>query len=242
MRDKPTASIPKPIIGLSGPPLSRSLGELLTPLEFGRLALIWWTLPFHLRGNGETVMLLPGLGGSELSMTAIREYLKVLGYDVHDWGLGRNQGNVIDLLPAVAERVQHLVDQAGKPISLVGWSLGGYLARETARDYPRDVSQVITMGSPVFGGPKYTATAHYFGANGRDMDRIEARIAERFKRPIKVPITSIYSKNDGVVSWQASIDNWSPNVDHVEVRATHLGLGFSRDVLKILAEKLHRRA
>ena len=40
------------------------------------------------------------------------------------------------------------------------------------------------------------------------------------------------------VGWQASIDRHSPQVDNIKVCATHLGLGISPDVFKILARKL----
>ena len=53
-----------------------------------------------------------------------------------------------------------------------------------------------------------------------------------------MPVTSIYSKLDGIVGWQASIDRHNPQVDHIEVRATHLGLGISPEVFKIIARKL----
>jgi hypothetical protein len=71
-----------------------------------------------------------------------------------------------------------------------------------------------------------------------DVDAIEATIAARESNPIRVPVTSIYSKNDGIVGWQASIDRHSPQVDNIEVCTTHLGMGISPDVFKILAQKL----
>jgi len=43
---------------------------------------------------------------------------------------------------------------------------------------------------------------------------------------------------DGVVAWQACIDKKSPNVDHIEVNASHIGLGISADAFRIVAEKL----
>jgi hypothetical protein len=71
-----------------------------------------------------------------------------------------------------------------------------------------------------------------------NLDEIEATIAARESTPIRVPVTSIYSKRDGIVGWQASIDKHTVNVEHVEVRATHLGLGISPDIFRILARKL----
>lgn len=231
-------NIPRPMDGVSGPPLSNALRELLTPIELARLALFWWTLPFNLRGKDQTVLLLPGLGGGERSMVIIREYLRVLGYQPYDWGLGRNDGRVMDKLPKVSEIVRARAREAGAPVALIGWSLGGYFAREAARDNPTDVSQVITLGSPLVGGPKYTATARFFGRRGLDHDAIEARIAERYRTPLAVPVTSIYSKGDGVVSWQASVDEWSPDAENIEVSTTHFGFGMSKEVLTLIAERL----
>jgi hypothetical protein len=67
---------------------------------------------------------------------------------------------------------------------------------------------------------------------------MEATIAARESKPISVPITAILSKSDGVVSWKASIDKHNAQVEHREVRTTHLGLGIFPDVFKIIAHKL----
>ena len=48
----------------------------------------------------------------------------------------------------------------------------------------------------------------------------------------------IYSKRDGIIGWQASIDKHNAVVEHIEVRATHIGVGISPDVFKVLARKL----
>ena len=61
---------------------------------------------------------------------------------------------------------------------------------------------------------------------------------ERYRTPLKVPVTAIYSKRDGVVAWQACIDRWSPKVEHVEVSETHVGLGFAPRVMQIIAEAI----
>ena len=103
----------------------------------------------------------------------------------------------------------------------------GQVARELARDMPDIVDRVVTMGSPVIGGPKYTAVARAFERGGQDTDWIEAEIARRESTPITQPITAIYSRTDGIVGWQAAIDHHSPNVRHVEIDAAHLGMGFN---------------
>ena len=54
-------------------------------------------------------------------------------------------------------------------------------------------------------------------------------------------MTAVYSRSDGVVAWQACIDRHARNVEHVEVETTHLGLGFSPEVFRIIAERLARQ-
>ena len=119
-------------------------------------------------------------------------------------------------------------EATGKPVVLIGWSLGGFMAREVARDLPNVVERVITMGSPIIGGPKYTVAAPYFARWGQDLDWIELEIRSREERPITQPIHAIISKTDGIVDWQAAIDRHSPDVEHIEVDAAHLGMGFNQ--------------
>jgi pimeloyl-ACP methyl ester carboxylesterase len=123
-------------------------------------------------------------------------------------------------------------------VRLIGWSLGGFIAREVARERPAVIERVLTLGSPVVGGPKYTAVGHVYRRRGYDLDAIEAAVAARNRVPITVPVTAIYSRRDAIVSWQACIDEANPHVEHVEIDATHLGLGFNAAVYRIVAERL----
>jgi pimeloyl-ACP methyl ester carboxylesterase len=224
---------------ISAPSRIGLLREATGLLEPARLA---WSLPRLAglpRGAGEPVMVLPGFGTSDRATWVLRRYLDYLGYDVHGWGLGRNHGRVPALIPRIIDAVAAVhAAAAGEPVRLLGWSLGGYLARETARERPDLVQRVITLGSPVVGGPKYTVTGRHYAANGYDLDEIEAFVAARDAVPLKVPVTAIFSKRDGVVAWRACIDRVNPDVEHVEVRATHFGLGLSPDVLELVARRL----
>jgi hypothetical protein len=69
---------------------------------------------------------------------------------------------------------------------------------------------------------------------------MEQAVADRYATPLRVPVTAIYSKRDGIVAWQACIDRWSPNVRHIEVSETHVGLGFSPRVLAIVAGEVDK--
>jgi len=223
---------------LATPSFLSAVRESLSGMEFARLALAYPALSMQTRGNGEPVLVLPGFGASDSSTRPLRSYLEWLGYDARGWGLGRNTGTVRKYLPQVADQVEQLSAQAGKPVDIVGWSLGGVIAREVARDYPQIVRQVVTLGSPLVGGAKYTSFGRFFERQGVDLDEMEATIAAREATPIRVPLTSIYSKRDGIVGWQASVDRHSAQVEHFEVCSTHLGLGLSPDVFRIVAGKL----
>jgi fermentation-respiration switch protein FrsA (DUF1100 family) len=128
------------------------------------------------------------------------------------------------------------------PVRVIGWSLGGYLAREAARERPDLVERVITLGAPVVGGPTYTASAPMYRRRGYDLDEIAASVLEREDLPIQAPIYAIYSRTDGVVSWRASIDTFdNAHVEHHEVAASHLGMISSPRVYRLIAELLAKR-
>lgn len=129
------------------------LREGLVVIELPRLA---WLLPAYMRaprGNGEPVLVLPGFGTGDASTVGLRSFLGLLGYRARGWELGINRGNVAALLPQVIERVARAADRAGAKVRLVGWSLGGTLAREAARERPDLVERVVTLGTPAIGGP-----------------------------------------------------------------------------------------
>jgi len=222
----------------SGPRALLALREAGAAVELVRLLARLPELLRQPRGNAEPVLVLPGFAAGDTSTLILRAYLRRLGYRVRGWGLGVNSGEVRRLVRELARGVAARARAEGAPLRLVGWSLGGYLAREVARELPEHVDRVVTLGSPVIGGPRYTATAAFYRAAGADLDAIDAAIAERERTPIRVPITAIYSETDGIVDWHACIDRKSPRVEHVRVRSTHLGLGFSPEVLRIVARSL----
>ncbi len=223
---------------LAPPSPLQSLRELGAPLEIARAIALAPGLMNCPRGRGESVLVLPGFGAGDRSTIALRFFLNALGYRAEGWGMGANRGDVQALMPQVASLVASRSAAAGEPVHLLGWSLGGVLAREAARDLPGCVRSVITLGTPVVGGPRYTAAARFYAANGFDFATIERQIAERQQVPIRVPVTSFYSKSDGIVAWRAAIDPSENPVEHVEVTDSHLGMGFSNRVYRLVAERL----
>jgi pimeloyl-ACP methyl ester carboxylesterase len=206
-------------------------------IELPRLLLRIPVLARQPRGHGEPVLVLPGHGRGDVSTGILQGYLRFLGYRVR--GLGRSRASEVpELLVHVLKRLISAARRNQQKVRIVGWSLGGYLAREAARERPDLVHQVITLGTPVIGGPKYTVAAHIFRRRGIDVDAIEAEIESRNRISLTTPITAIYSRADHVVAWAACIDRYTSGVEHIEVRATHLGLGFSPEVYTIIAQRL----
>ena len=220
--------------GMTPPARRLFVNELLTPARLLLDPDQWRRLPHDVDGGGQPVMLLPGLGAGPGSMWLIRRYLRQCGFRTWDWGQGKNRGDVQALAPRVVERLQGLVKQVGEPFALVGWSLGGYISREIARECPALVRRVVTIGSPVVGGPKYTTVARVYEKRGLAMDDLEAATLERYTTPLQRPVRALYSESDGVVAWRACIDRFSDDVEHIRVGGTHLGLGFSKQVLRRL--------
>ena len=229
---------------LQAPSTSGVLREARGLIELPRLLLRIPGLVWQSRGNREPVMILPGYGASDSSTFLLKIYLQLLGYRVRGWGLGRNLGTVADLLPRILKRLASLSRRSDhQPVTIIGWSLGGYLARELARERPDLVRQVITLGTPVIGGPKYTVVAEVYRKRGIDIEAIAAEVEWRSNAArLETPVLAIYSRVDAIVAWQACIDRHTPNVEHVEVRTTHLGFGFSADVYKIIAQALAKGA
>ena len=227
-------------------PSAQMPSRLATLLEI-RAPLDWATILFRApqllsapRGDGRPVMLLPGYATDEASMRPLGAYLRYLGYDVYDWGLGRNRGDVDGYIVEVGDRVTKLsADLDGESLTLIGWSLGGVIAREVARLYEPCVREVITLGTPIIGGPKYTAAAKRFSDYaGLDLDDFEKHVHERNSIGIRQPVTSIYSKLDGIVGWQASVDIYNEQARNIEVYSSHFGIGVNGKVWRLIADIL----
>lgn len=170
-------------------------------------------------------------------MAPLRRFLSRRGVDAQHWGLGTNRGNPEADARRMVDRLESEWRAHRAPVALVGWSLGGVIAREVARERPDLVSQIITYGTPIVGGPRYTVTAGTYPPE--EIERIDRLVQARDAAlPIQVPLTVIFSKRDGIVDWRACIDRLSPDVEHFEARSAHLGMGIDPDVWRLVLARL----
>jgi pimeloyl-ACP methyl ester carboxylesterase len=192
-------------------------------------------------GDGHPVLVLPGFLAGQVSTIHLRNLLNRLGYDAHDWALGRNYGYREDMEEKMHALIADLRERHGRSVSLIGWSLGGIYAREIARAVPDHVRQVITLGSPFRGNHQATRAYRLYQFLNRnplneDMMSETARISRA--APLPVPSTSIYSRTDGIVAWECCTSLPAPQTENIEVRSTHLGYGFNLETMFVVADRL----
>lgn len=220
-------------------------------LQFGELAAGWEyaaclaQLPrLRLqapRGHGEPIVVIPGFMADDRSTLLLRRFLQWLGYRVSGWGQGASTGRMLDFLEPMTQVIDDLATAHQRKVRLVGWSRGGVLSREIARDRPDLVDQIVTLASPVKGGARATSIRSLVERQtGLDAEAMRVLMRTRNRTPIEVPIAAIYSRTDGVVAWEACIDDVNPHVTHHEIRATHTGMGVNADAYRIVARTLGR--
>lgn len=212
-------------------------------LEMVALSVTWPALYSQAkRGTGQPVIVLPGFLGADDSTLALRRFLTSLGYPAQPWLLSRNNGHP-ELIERFGRRLYRLYKVYDRPITLIGQSLGGVFAHELARLFPDAVRAVITLGSPFASqGAEDTnpMVARLFESmSGLTVDEMrELANQELESGPLLQPNTSIYSKTDGVVSWQACIAEESAHAENIEIVASHTGMAMHPGVLHIVADRL----
>ena len=211
--------------------------ELRAPWELG-LALA--SYPFMRNapaGDGHPVLVLPGLAAGDVTTYLIRRFLADLGYAACAWEQGRNVGPRPGVLEACVARIRQLHGEHGRSVSLVGWSLGGVYARELAKMLPDQVRVVVTLGAPFTGSPSATNAWWLYQLVSGDRQIDAERFAALREAP-RVPTTSIFSRSDGVVAWQCSVEQETAMSENIEVHASHIGMGVNPTALYAIADRL----
>lgn len=226
------------------PQRPRRLHLASDPVRAG-VALARWPITARLMrtapsGDGAPVLVLPGLLASDLSTRPLRAQLRSLGHHVHGWRLGRNIGPTHRVERRLRELADELLERHGQPFSVLGWSLGGIYARAMAAERPDAVRMVITLGTPFAMTEQSQTRAHrtYERYAHLHVPGYALPIPDDVRGPLPVPATSIWSEQDGIVSWTASLETPSPTAENIGVRGSHLGLGHHPAVLWAVADRL----
>lgn len=190
-------------------------------------------------GNGHPVLVIPGFMASDRTTARLRKSLNSAGFAAHGWGLGRNFGVKADMLERLDARVSAL--GLNGPVTLIGWSLGGLVAREYAKFAPQNVAKVITLGSPFSGNPRANNAWRVYEFIARhkvDAPPIETVLAE--KPP--VPTIAFWSPKDGVVA-PACARGAAGEADYSrEVKCSHMAFVATPAVIAAIIAEVHGSA
>ncbi len=225
--------------------------EKLSFLSFARENIQVWSALWRSRnfrkayqfipkGDGHPVLVIPGFMASDFSAAPLRKFIGEQGYTPYAWDLGRNYGNISEL-NILLGRIEKLYAKHQTRVSLIGWSLGGVYARQLAKENPDLIRQVITLASPFadIERPNNATWLYKFINDRRPIAPSDQKWLLDLPGPAPVPSTALYSKRDGVVPWEAcmeqQLDEWHQNI---EVTGGHLGMGYNPATWVVLADRL----
>lgn len=195
-------------------------------------------------GDGHAVVIFPGLGADGASVATLRDHCRALGYDAFDWGQGFNTGPQGDLDRWLKQLKARIVDRLAdhrQPATLIGWSLGGLYAREIAKLMVARTRQVITIATPFNAEADHSHVGWLFRLLSGSPSAIDPALSRRLRTPPPLRTTAIYSRSDGVVAWQTCRHGRRSSLVHdIEVDGSHLGMGWNRDVLAVVADRLRQ--
>src|SRR3972149_5103079 len=167
-------------------------------------------------GDGSPVILVPGFLTTDAYMVEMYFWLRRVGYSPFLSGIGVNADCIQTLTQRLEKTAEAAHAETGKPVRIIGHSLGGLLARRLSLRRPDIVSQLISLGAPIQSleaHPAIMAAARFVG------ERAEHR-----------------RRDAGVTGGRNGRDP-EPPLNH-EVGGTHIGLVFNARAYRIVAELL----
>lgn len=232
----------------------RPLGELRWQGELARLLVdpVYRGAGVE-RSDGAPVICVPGFLAGDESLRVMRGWLTRMGYDARTSGIHFNVDCSDRALDRLEARVAQIHARTGRRVAIVGHSRGGHFAKALAVRHPDRVACAVSLGAgldrpfdisvptkaAVAGFRSlYAATTDRVARNGCFTDTCRCRFARDYggEYPAdEVPLTSIWSRGDGVVRWEACR---VPYADNVEVTGSHVGLAFNRKAYRALSDAL----
>ena len=201
-------------------------------------------------GRGEPVLLIPGFFAGDWTLWVMAGWLNRMGYHAYFSGLDWN----VDCPNRTGEllqwRLDHITKHSDIPITVIGHSLGGMLARFLGNNFPEKICQVIALGSPIDRAMRVHPLVHSAFLLLQPLRRLKGRTARQcgspqctchFSRTVFSPLptgvgfTAVFSKEDEIVDWRTSLD---PAGDNQQVSGRHMGLIVNPQVYRVIARVL----
>ncbi len=225
-----TGAVRRPGLGQ----LARNLADFFRPPDRAGAARALAGAP---HGDGHPVLVMPAFLKGDGATAYLRQWLAHLGYAPYPWELGVNIGPTDKILHGSVARLRALQARHGRTVSLIGHSLGGVLAREAAKRAPEAARQVITLCSPF--QPPVASTVEllvrFFGPwHSADVPALWDQVAT----PPPVPSTAIYTRDDGIVSWQSCLERPGAQRENIEIAGCHTTMASNTRALVVIADRL----
>ena len=219
------------------PPLRHYLGEARFIADWARGRRVEAELAKRYPGDGHPVIVLPGLFTSDARTKMLRRVLTNAGYRTYGWGLGYNMPIRADIFERFGAQVDDVQQREGAAVTLVGWSLGGLIARAYAAHAPQNIVGVITLGSPFSGNPRSNrAWKIYERVADHKVDEPPV-IFDRSAKP-PVPTAAIWSARDGIIAVESARGQPHERDQEVEIRCGHFAMSCAPDALEAVLRLL----
>ena len=203
-------------------------------------------------GRNQPVLLIPGFLAGDESLRVMGRWLKGTGHHPNRTGIQSNVSCSAKAMGRLEQRLEALVERQGRRAAIIGHSRGGSFAKVLARRRPDLVSGIVTLGSPqnaplsihplVRAQIEALATLGRMGVPGLfSRACLEGECCVSFWEDLQADLprgvshVAVYSRTDGVVSWQACL---APGADVVEVESSHCGMAVHADVYRVVADSL----
>ena len=197
-------------------------------------------------GRGEPVLLIPGFFAGDWMMAPMARWLMRVGYRPYLSGIDLNLGCPREQARRLHWRLSDIFNDVGAPVSIIGHSLGGVLARTLGRTVPHMTARVVAIGAPTrcdwaamnlrLRPMMESATAFWRTMIGAPAGCGTARCVCGFfadtQASVVADVTSIYSRRDEVVDWRSCVDG---RERAFEVGGRHFGLILNREVYRLIA-------
>jgi triacylglycerol lipase len=231
-------------------------GELRYGLELARLVADREFLRPRRRAHGPPVLLLPGFMAGDPSLAIMAGWLERSGSPTTAAGMLINTDCAERSVARIEARLRSLAGRTERRVVLIGQSRGGEQARVLAVRNPDLVSTLVMLGSPVrnplsvrpevLRAVRSVARLGDLGVPGAFSTECgDGECCARFREDLGAPLpsgmraVSVYSRSDGIVSWEACLD---PCAEPVEVDSSHTGMSVNAGVYRVLAAILEEEA
>ncbi len=204
-------------------------------------------------GEHRPVLLIPGFLAGDASLGTMATWLRRSGYCTHRAGIRANLDCSAEACQRLIGRLEHMAERHQEPVVVIGQSRGGIFAKALGAMRPELVAGVVTLGSPLcsqlsvhplllaqiglvatLGSSRVPGLFTHGCLRGECCENFRAAIEGPF--PEDVGFVSVYSRSDGIVDWRSCLDPAAGR--HVEVRASHIGMGMNPGAYEAVAAAL----